>query len=157
MSSAAYTRFRPGADTRGRGRISEGQSQLGGDYALIWRDGARVVPYSEATESEISSGIASIEKLACYIVDSHSRAKRWSLSYESRQLAITHLIGLAWIEAKKAEDEGFDPALGRIGGRVSTRLKWRISDYFRDTYKAPRTADGELVELISLDAMERDE
>ena len=153
--------YRPGAPRRRphgyandehRGHRAREDWQLGGaDYALIWRGEPRIVPFDEASSAELATGIASIEAFAVSTLDRFLKANRAHLSADRRQDAIAYLLGSMWVEAKRAERTGFDPARGRIGGYVASRLRWRLMDWYRAEFGKPSS-----VTLVSLDVDDSD-
>jgi len=127
-------------------RMSRDDWQLGGrDYALVWRGGeSLLVPLASATREELASGIASIEALACYVLDSFLRSKQARLTPDRRQDAIAHLIEQAWIEARRFNGKG------RLGGFVTARLRWRLLDWYRVEFE--RRDDVEVLSMNVDDA-----
>lgn len=99
---------------------------LAADHALVMRDRrAVIIPLDEATSYERAVGIASIEALAISIVERAQRRHGFMLTAEQRGDAVAHLITCAWHEAQRFDGRG------RLGGFVTSRLRWRMVDWLK--------------------------
>jgi hypothetical protein len=116
------------------------------EHSIVWRDGSAViVPIGQTSPRERSTGIASVEALAISIVDRAQVNRGFLLTAEQRGDAVAHLISAAWHEAQR-----FNGA-GRLGGFVTTRLRWRMVDWSRLEVDADSRRGGRPFELVPLD------
>lgn len=133
----SQTTYKPG---QRRAKISRrGQKwQLGADdHSIVWRDGRpQLVVFSEATENELATGLASVEAQVVSTLDDFLQARNLYLNEVRRQECIAHMIAACWMEAKKFNGKG------RIGGFVVSRLRWRMFDWMRTELRA--YYDGDL-------------